>query len=159
MESVPYRKTFLFLEDEADDAILIRRAFTNSVCRAFVCRNTSEAKAYLLGAGMYSDRDRFPFPEIFVSDIQLGEESGVNFLDWLRGQPRLKHIPVIVLSGKATPQDIHSLKGLDVDRFLEKPADPFRLESLLLGLAAELCVPRDESETHLPKRPEFFRSA
>jgi len=157
MEVVPYRKTFLFLEDEADDAILIRRAFTNSVCRAFVCRNTSEAKAYLLGAGMYSDRDRFPFPEIFVSDIQLGDESGVNFLDWLRSQSRLKHLPVIVLSGKATPQDIHSLKGLDVDRFLEKPSDPFRLESLLLELATELCVPGDDTATEEPAEPEFSR--
>src|SRR5207253_719743 len=119
-----YRKTFLVLEDDPDDAILIRRAFTNSACRAFVCRNTSEARAYLLGAGMYGDRDRFPFPEMFVTDLRLGDESGVKFLAWLRSQEALKNLPVIVVSGAATPQDTHILKQLRVNRILSKPANP-----------------------------------
>jgi CheY-like chemotaxis protein len=139
MEGVPHRKTFLVLEDDADDAILIRRAFTNSACRVFVCRNTSETRAYLLGAGMYADRQRFPFPELFVTDLRLGDESGVKFLAWLRSQKALKDVPVIVISGTATPQDIQSLKRLGVENIYTKPADPFRLEALLLGLAGELC--------------------
>src|SRR3954465_7964444 len=103
MEKVPFRRTFLVLEDDANDAMLIRRAFTNSVCRIFVCRNTSEARAYLLGAGMYSDRERFPFPEMFVTDLRLGDESGVKFLAWLRSLNGFNDLPVIVLSGTATP--------------------------------------------------------
>jgi CheY-like chemotaxis protein len=145
MQGVPQRKTFLVLEDDANDAILIRRAFTNSACRVFVCRNTSEARAYLLGAGMYSNRERFPFPEIFVTDLTLGEESGVKFLTWLRSQDQFKDLPVIVISGTATPNDIHTLKRLKVDKICSKPSDPFRLEALLLNLAAELCGERDKS--------------
>src|SRR5436305_11482190 len=73
-----FRTTFLVLEDDANDALLIRRAFTNAACRAFVCRNTSEARAYLVGAGMYGNRDRFPFPDIFMTDLRLGDESGIH---------------------------------------------------------------------------------
>ena len=142
METEQARKTFLILEDDADDALLIRRAFTNSVCRAFVCRNTSEARAYLNGAGMYADRSRFTFPEVFVTDLRLGEETGVQFVKWLRQNEELRTLPVIVLAGTVSAEDVHALKGLGVARMLEKPGDPFRLERLLLELARQLCGER-----------------
>src|SRR5438045_756430 len=100
-----FRTTFLVLEDDADDALLIRRAFTNAACRAFVCRNTSEARAYLMGAGMYADRHRFPSPDIFMTDLRLGDESGVQFLEWIRSQPEFQGLPVVVLSGSFSAND------------------------------------------------------
>src|SRR6185436_3289781 len=111
-----FRTTFLVLEDDANDALLIRRAFTNAACHAFVCRNTSEARAYLVGAGMYADRTRFPFPDIFMTDLRLGDESGVHFVEWLRSKDDLAELPVVVLSGSATPKDIAAEKSLGVAR-------------------------------------------
>jgi CheY-like chemotaxis protein len=140
VESVPYRKTFLILEDDPNDAILIRRGFTNAECRAFVCRNTSEARAYLLGAGMYGDRFRFPFPELFVTDLRLGDECGIQFLGWLRSKPEFNELPVVVLSGAASPKDFHAIKRLNVSRVLQKPASPNEMQSLLLNLAEEFCA-------------------
>jgi CheY-like chemotaxis protein len=157
MDELPYRKTFLVLEDDANDAILIRRAFTNAACRAFVCRNTSEARAYLQGAGMYADRERFPFPEVFVTDLRLGEESGVLFLSWLRSREELKDLPVIVLSGAATPADIAAVKRLGASRILQKPGDPEGLQTLLLNLASQLCFAADNPGVNY--RKGFFLSA
>src|SRR5438045_1260493 len=77
MDRAAVRKTFLILEDDANDALLIRRAFTNSACWAFVCRNTSEARAYLQGAGMYADRSRFPFPDMYVTNLRSGDETAI----------------------------------------------------------------------------------
>jgi CheY-like chemotaxis protein len=139
MDDLLDQNTFLVLEDDADDALLIRRAFTNAACRVFVCRNTSEARAYLVGAGMYADRDRFPFPQIFVTDLRLGDESGVQFLRWLRGKEELKALPVVVLSGLASAEDIRAAKALGVQQILEKPADESRLQTILLNLASQLC--------------------
>jgi CheY-like chemotaxis protein len=138
VEAVPKRKTILILEDDANDALLIRRAFTNSETRAFVCRNTSEARAYLLGSGMYADRERFPFPGMFVSDLRLGEESGVHFLEWLRGRDELKDLPVIVISGAASPKDIREVTRLGASRVLRKPGNAEALQGLLLRLADEV---------------------
>ena len=138
-----FRTTFLVLEDDANDALLIRRAFTNAACRAFVCRNTSEARAYLLGAGMYADRERYPFPDMFVSDVNLGAgESGLSFLEWVRSREDLKDIPVIVLSGSMSPKDIHRAKSLGVSRVLEKPGNAAELQLLVLKLANEFCPSR-----------------
>jgi CheY-like chemotaxis protein len=140
MDDLPYKTTFLVLEDDADDAILIRRSFTNSACQAFVCRNTSEARAYLMGAGMYVDRNRFPFPDIIVTDLRLGEDSGINFIKWVRSRPELEDMPVIVLSGSASPSDIRAARELAVDHILDKPGDPADLQKLVLKVAAQLCL-------------------
>lgn len=143
----PSTKTFLVLEDDADDALLIRRAFTNARCFAFVCRNTSEARAYLTGAGMYADRRQYPFPEIFVTDLRLGEESGLNFLAWVRNQPELKHLEVVVLSGTVTPRDVMLLRNMGVKGILQKPGNPLELEGLLLGLSERLCAETEATKT------------
>lgn len=133
------RKTFLVLEDDASDALLIRRAFTNAACHAFVCRNTSEARAYLVGAGMYGDRARYPFPDIFITDLRLGDESGLQFIEWIRSKPELKNLPIIVLSGKATARDMTAAKTLGVSRIWQKPGDPVILQNMIQELSQGLC--------------------
>ena len=129
----------LVLEDDANDAILIQRAFTGPACCAAVCRNTSEARAYFLGSGMYADRGLFPFPEVFVTDLRLGEESGIKFLAWVRAFPRSKDLPVIVLSGAATPRDILAVQRLRATRVLIKPVDSAALQAVLVLACRELC--------------------
>jgi DNA-binding response OmpR family regulator len=142
-----FRTTFLVLEDDADDALLIRRAFTNAACCAFVCRNTSEARAYLMGAGMYGDRQRFPFPDIFLTDLRLGDESGLQFLEWLRGTEQLRGLPVIVLSGSVSPNDAAAARNLGASRIIQKPANPAILPEVIEKLSAEFSRPAIE---HFP---------
>jgi DNA-binding response OmpR family regulator len=132
-----FRTTFLVLEDDANDALLIRRAFTNAACRAFVCRNTSEARAYLVGAGMYADRESYPPPDIFVTDLRLGDENGWQFLEWVRSKEELRDIPVIVLSCSLSPQDTVLAKEMGVSRVLQKPGEPIELQRLVSKLARE----------------------
>ena len=149
-----FRTTFLVLEDDANDALLIRRAFTNAACRAFVCRNTSEARAYLVGAGMYADRARFPFPDIFITDLRLGDESGMQFLKWLRSRDDFKNVPVIVLSGTASPRDVQDAKKLGASRVVQKSSNPAELQMLVMKLAREFCPPTSEHIPHHRKSDE-----
>src|SRR5258706_11046470 len=92
-------------------------------CSAFICRNTSEARAYMMGAGMYSDRVKFPFPDAIVSDLRLGEESGIEFLHWLRTVPAFKDIPIVLLSGSASPNEMATAAELNGIKVLRKPAE------------------------------------
>jgi CheY-like chemotaxis protein len=148
----------LVLEDDANDAILIKRAFTGEACRAFVCRNTSEARAYFLGSGMYSDRELFPFPDLFVTDLRLGEESGIQFLTWVRAVDGSKDLPVVVLSGAATPGDILAVQRLGVTSVLIKPSDPIALQDMLILASRELCpmINRSTSPTSPCEEPNDF---
>jgi DNA-binding response OmpR family regulator len=139
MKNLPAKTNVLVLEDDASDAILIRRAFTGQSCRAFICRNTSEARAYFLGSGMYADRELYPFPELFVTDLRLGEESGVQFLAWVRGFDAAKDVRVIVLSGAPTPSDVSAVQRLGATRVLIKPVDPIALQDMLVMASRDLC--------------------
>ena len=141
----------MIIEDNADDAILIRRAFTRGArCEAFVCRNLSEARAYMLGAGMYSDRKAFPFPQAVVSDLRLGEDSGVTFLSWLRSSEEFSKIPFVLLSGAATQRELDSARALGAAKVLRKPSDVRVLQEILVNLAGELCATTpNELEAHL----------
>lgn len=150
-----FRTTFLILEDDANDALLIRRAFTSAACRAFVCRNTSEARAYLVGAGMYENRHRYPFPDIFITDLRLGDESGMQFLQWIRSKEEFKGLPVIILTASTSPRDVAQAKRLGVSRFVQKPGNPAELELLVLKFSRQFCPRTSEHLTDArPQRQE-----
>jgi DNA-binding response OmpR family regulator len=133
-------KKFLVIEDNQDDAVLITRAFrATESCRAFVCRNLSEAKAYLLGAGMYANRERYAFPNAVISDMHLGAESGIDLLQWLRGMRELEAMPVFILTGGISSDDELRAKALGAIEILRKPTKYEDLKAMLQDLAAKLC--------------------
>lgn len=70
-------KKFLVVEDNPNDAFLIKRALQSNGCAAFICRNPGEAQSYLLGAGMYEDRVRYPMPDLILTDLRMGAVSGL----------------------------------------------------------------------------------
>jgi len=81
----PSVRTILIIEENANIANLVRAAFDKlDSCDAFVCRNNSEAKAYLLGAGMYKDRAKYPFPRAIVSDPGVNDNPGLDLLRWIK---------------------------------------------------------------------------
>ena len=131
---------FLVVEDDANDAIQIRRIFSSlePICTLFVCRNTSEARAYLKGAGMYAYRITYPMPDTIISDIRLPEESGIDLIRWIRSEEQLADIPVVVLTGAATPEEMQATKDLGVDLILRKPAKSANFRALLQGVAENL---------------------
>src|SRR5881392_1765818 len=115
-------KTFLVVEDDADDAVLIRKAFNAMAgCQALICRNLSEARAYMIGAGIYSDRAKHPFPNVILCDLHIGFESGVEFLKWIKQHPLFKDMPVIILSGTATSSECVAAKEKGALDVLRKP--------------------------------------
>jgi len=48
-------------------------------------------------------------------------------LKWVRSQPELKHLPVVVLSGSSSPADLKRAYLLGADSFLAKPVDFYAL--------------------------------
>ena len=132
---------FLVVEDDPNDAIQIRRIFSSlePTCTVSVCRNTSEARAYLKGAGMYADRLTYPMPDTIISDIRLPEESGIDLIRWIRSEEQLADIPVVVLTGAATSVEMQTAKELRVNLILRKPAKSANFKALLQGVAEKFC--------------------
>jgi len=60
-------------------------------------------------------------PDAIVLDLMMPDLSGLEVLKFMRRDPRLAHIPVVVVSAKSLPSDIKS--GLDAGAsvYLTKP--------------------------------------
>jgi CheY-like chemotaxis protein len=136
------RAKFLIVENDANDAYLIRRALSASPqCgQSFVCRNPGEARSFLKGAGIYQDRETYPLPDVVITDINLGVESGIEFVDWLRQQPApIRDCKVVILTGSATALQFDAAEKVGADKVYRKPVRLEDLQQLLSSVAEEFC--------------------
>src|SRR5262245_51006627 len=117
-------RKFLIVENDANDAFLIARALGRSPrCGApLVCRNPSEARAYLRGAGMYADRSVYPMADVIITDLRMENESGLELVEWVRKQESpLNQLPVIIISGAGSPLQVEAAAKAGASRVYQKP--------------------------------------
>ena len=119
----PASHTILLVEDDPNDVLLIQRA-SRKARLAYpiqIVEDGEEAVAYLAGRGEYADRERFPLPALVLLDLKLPRKSGHEVLSWLREQPGLKRLPVVVLTSSQEPSDVNRAYDLGANSYLVKP--------------------------------------
>jgi CheY-like chemotaxis protein len=121
-----FMKNVLLVEDDADDLFFMKKAcegadFPHALQ---VVTDGQAAIDYLSGVGIYEDRLQHPLPELVFLDIKLPLRSGHEVLEWLRGQPAFKTLPVVMLTSSNHPSDIERAYRLGVTSYLLKNADP-----------------------------------
>jgi CheY-like chemotaxis protein len=146
-------QTILLVEDNPVDILLMQRAFRNenfANTSLQIVRDGDAAVFYLNGDGEYSDRDRYPLPAIILLDLKLPRRSGHEVLIWLRQQPELKRLPVVMLTSSRQTPDVKRAYDLGVNSYLVKP----------VGFASLLEMMQSFNEywlnyTELPEPREF----
>lgn len=115
--------TILLVEDDPNDVFLIQRAFRriNLANPIQVVQDGEAAVLYLSGQDPYVDRDRYPFPILVLLDLKLPRRSGLEVLEWLRQQPKLKRLPVVVLTSSRENSDLNRAYDLGANSYLVKP--------------------------------------
>ena len=101
------------VEDSGNDAALIRVAFRKAGFeeRFQTVGRPGEALRYLKGEGEYADRAKFPFPDLILLDHKMPGD-GWEVIEWVRAQPKLELLPVVVFSGSDDPN--HQKKALEL---------------------------------------------
>jgi CheY-like chemotaxis protein len=117
------RASILLVEDDPDDVLLVKRALELAGARITlaVARDGDEAVAYLGGARRPAGDGDLPLPCLVLLDLKLPRRSGHEVLEWLRGQPVLRRLPVIVLTSSDQQRDIDHAYDLGVNSYLVKP--------------------------------------
>lgn len=120
---MPESNTILLVEDNPKDIILIKRAIrkANLANPIQVADNGEKAVHYLAGEGEYEDRECYPIPILILLDLKLPRKSGFEVLTWLREQPNLKRLPVVILTSSNQTIDINLAYDLGVNSYLVKP--------------------------------------
>ena len=114
----------LLVEDDENDVLFLQRAFKHAGIEnpLDVVRDGQQAIDYLSATGPYADRARRPFPCLIILDLKLPQRTGMELLKWMRTQPELQCVPVIVHSGSSQQSDVDKLYRLGANAFVVKPA-------------------------------------
>lgn len=116
-------ETILVVEDNPKDVLLIQRACrkANLTIPLQVVEDGEAAVFYLSGEEPYGDRDRYPLPVLILLDLKLPRKSGAEVLEWLREQPKLKRLPVVVLTSSKEYADVNHVYDLGANAYMVKP--------------------------------------
>ncbi len=111
-------KSVLLVEDDAVDAMTVRRAFrdlklSNPLVHA---TNGEEALEYL-------GNEENPKPCVILLDLNMPRMNGVEFLKVAKADPVLRRIPVVVLTTSREDRDIVNSYQLSTAGYIVKPVD------------------------------------
>jgi CheY-like chemotaxis protein len=148
-------RVILIVEDDVNDVLLLHRAFqkANIVAPLQTVSHGDEAIAYLAGEGVYADRERFPPPILVLLDLKLPRRSGLEVLEWIRGQSGLRRLPVVVLTSSRETDDINTAYDLGANSYLVKPVGFEKLLEMVRSLEMYWLTLNQKPE--LPVKPEL----
>src|SRR5216683_482901 len=131
-----FNYTVLLIAESPDDRARVALAFVRAApnVRLGIAHNAGEARSYLLGTGIYRDRDAYPPPQLILLDLDLPQKSAFDFLQWLRAAPGLKQIPVIVLTSSGQSSDVDRAYALGVNSCLLKTVDENVMHDIAKGI-------------------------
>lgn len=89
---------------------------------------------YLVGRGMYADCQKYPRPFLVLLDLNLPRISGLEVLQWIRQQPELRALRVVMLTSSREGPDIERAYALGADGYLVKPGHLDQLVEMMISL-------------------------
>ena len=115
----------LHVEDEENDVLLFKLAMEAAevTVPVQVVTDGQTAIDYLSGASPFADRAKYPLPCLVLLDLKLPRKSGLEVLGWLRSQPLLRRMVVIVCTSAEHEHDIARAYELGANSYIVKPMD------------------------------------
>lgn len=133
MAKKPRTFTILMADDDADDCLLVqdalREAGQHHLLR--IVRDGQQLLDYLRQRGEYCDSEDTPRPDLILLDLKMPRKDGREALSELKADPRLRSMPIIVLTTSTARDDISFCYSMGVNSYVTKPATYRGLVDLL----------------------------
>jgi len=133
--SQDFGTAILLVEDNEDDVFVmeraLRRARINNPLR--IVTDGQQAVDSLSGIGKY-DRQSHPLPFIVFLDLKLPYVDGFEVLNWMRLQPQLRSVVVVILTSSAEERDHQRAYALGARSYLVKPPTPQMVQDVFDSL-------------------------
>jgi CheY-like chemotaxis protein len=125
--------TVLLVDDDPNDTLLFRYAVGESGLdvQLRVVTDGHYAIQYLKGDGEFENRVEYPMPGIVLLDLHMPRLGGLAVLRWIRKQPRLAGLPVVVFTGSAHSASLREAMESGADTYVVKKHDSAELIYLL----------------------------
>jgi two-component system response regulator len=136
--SMPEQVDILLVEDDPNDSDLAvhtlrKENLANSI---YVVRDGEEALDFVFCRGPYSQRTFAHPPRLVLMDLKLPKVDGTEVLRQIKGDPRTRTIPVVILTSSKEDRDLVSGYKLGANSYIQKPVDfdQFRTTVKQVGL-------------------------
>ena len=115
-------RPILLVEDNARDVELTIEALklSNMLNEIVVVNDGQEALDYLRRNGRYADRDGTD-PCLVLLDLKLPKVTGLEVLAIMKGDARLRNIPVVMLTASKEEGDVVASYELGTNAYVVKP--------------------------------------
>lgn len=133
---MPNLAPVLLAESDANDVVLLRRAFEKVRISnpLIVVQDGRQAIEYLGRHGRYKDSLEYPWPCLMLLALKLRLMDGTEVLSWWKEHDHPGELPIIVLTSSASPHKIEQIMSLGATDYRFRPRD---FEGLI-DLAQEL---------------------
>ena len=126
----------LLVEDSQDDVDLtlhtLRRE--NLANHVAVVRDGEEALDFLFCRGPHAQRSFERPPRLVLLDLKLPKVEGIEVLGQVKGDPRTRMIPVVILTSSREERDLVSSYNLGANSYIQKPVDFDQFRQVVKGL-------------------------
>ena len=118
-------RDILIVEDNQDDLdlalhVLKRHNLANKI---MVVRDGEEALDFLFCREKYDDRSFHYPPRLVLLDLKLPKLDGIEVLQQVKGDPRTKTIPVVILTSSKEERDLMDSYNGGANSYIQKPVN------------------------------------
>ena len=123
----------LIADDDADDRMLMLDAFEEASLSNPIdfVEDGVELMEFLKREGKYTDLESDALPGIILLDLNMPRKDGRTALKEIREDPRLRPIPIVVLTTSKSDEDVLRTYNLGVNSFITKPVTFDKLVELV----------------------------
>jgi DNA-binding response OmpR family regulator len=113
------------VDDDENDVFFLERAFkqaqiSNPLHRV---RDGEDAITYLRGEEQFHDRILHPLPGLMLLDLKMPRKNGFEVIAWVREQPGLKRLSIVVMTSSKEDPDVNRAYELGANTYLVKPVN------------------------------------
>lgn len=115
--------SILVADDDPDDRLLIKDAL-DEVRLANVVDFVEDGEQlidYLYARNGFEDREGKPLPGLVLLDLNMPRKDGREALQEIKADPKLRRMPVVILTTSKAEEDIFRTYDLGVNSFVVKP--------------------------------------
>jgi two-component system, chemotaxis family, response regulator Rcp1 len=123
----------LVVDDNEGDARLLREVLSeiNKTVHLHVVTDGLQAMEFLRYQGPYLD---VPRPQLILLDLHMPKVGGLELLTQIQADPRLRVIPIVILTTSRSEADIAQSYQLMANCYLTKPDELVEFEQLVRSL-------------------------
>jgi CheY-like chemotaxis protein len=132
MHRKPTLMTILIADDDADDRMFLEQAMRQNGYDQDIrfVEDGEELMEYLKRQGRYNESNA-PWPNMLILDLNMPRKNGFQALSEIKDDPKLRRLPVIVMTTSSADEDVVKTYNLGVNSFVTKPFNFNRLVEMV----------------------------